>query len=348
MSLTVSTIATKLGLKYQGKDIEITGCNSLEEAKPNEISFLANPKYTKMLSTTQAGAVILEPQYAHLIKNCIISNNPYRDFARTIHFFAKNQGCFSGISDFSYIHPESEIATDVAIYPFVFIGAKTKIESGCTLYSGVYIGEECYIGANSTLYPNVALMAGTKIGKSVILHSGVVIGSDGFGFAQNVTLFEKIPQIGNVTIEDNVEIGANTTVDRATLGETRICKGTKIDNLVQIGHNVHVGENSILVAQVGIAGSSKIGKNVILAGQVGVSGHIKIGDNCKVGAKSGVNKSIKPNLEVSGYPVMEHKKFLRCATLQSKLPDIYNKIKKLESEIEHLQSLMNQKGDEND
>ena len=183
-------------------------------------------------------------------------------------------------------------------------------------------------------------MAGTGIGDRVVLHAGVVLGSDGFGFAQSRAGMEKFPQIGRVIVEDDVEIGANTTIDRAALGETRIGRGTKIDNLVQLGHNVQVGKNSIIVAQVGVAGSTVIGDRVILAGQVGVAGHLSIGDGCRVGAKSGIGKTLPPNTDVSGIPAIPHGTYLRAATTIPKLPDMARRIKQLEKELEKLQSLM--------
>lgn len=344
---TISRLAKQFDLYFQGQDQEITGCNTLEHALPNEISFLANPRYTSLLSSTQAGAVILHPDHADLYPNCLISKNPYRDFARIAQLFARPKGDYSGISDHAFIHPSSQIDSGVTIYPFVYIGANTHIQKGSTIFSGTYIGENCSIGQQCLLYSNVSILAESEIGQGVILHAGVVIGSDGFGFAQDDKSFEKIPQLGKVVIEDNVEIGANSTIDRATLGETRVCQGTKIDNQVQIAHNVHIGAHSILVAQVGIAGSSKIGNQVILAGQVGVGGHLTIGDNCRVGAKSGIHKSLKPNSDVSGYPATTHSHFLRTATLQTKLPEFHSRIKRLERIIEELQAQLAQGGNAN-
>ncbi|MCF8039539.1 MAG: UDP-3-O-(3-hydroxymyristoyl)glucosamine N-acyltransferase [Desulfohalobiaceae bacterium] len=337
MSWTTATVAAELGLEYKGTDQTLTGCNTLEKAGPSEISFLANSRYKHLAAATRAGTVILSPEHQDLVEECILSQNPYLDFARAVRLFAGSQEKFQGQSESAFVHPEARVHAEATLYPFVYVGSGARIEAGTVCFSGVYIGEDCRIGPDCRLYPQVTLMAGTVLGREVILHPGVVLGSDGFGFAQGDSLLEKIPQIGRVVIEDRVEIGANTTIDRAALDETRIGAGTKIDNQVQIGHNVQVGENSIIVSQVGISGSCKLGNNVILAGQVGLAGHIEIGDNCRVGAKSGVGKSLEPGTDVSGIPAFEHRKYLRSAGLYTRLPELYKRLKKLESEIKRLQ-----------
>ncbi len=342
----LSKLAQYLKRDFKGKDVEIRGCNTLMDAKEDEISFLSNPKYVKYLALTRAGAVVLGPEYAERT-NCsiIISENPYLDFAKIVSLFAKEQGEFQGISDGSFIHKEAIIGENVTIYPHVYIGPRAKIGDNTTIFSGSYIGEDVSIGKECLIYPNVVIMGGCVIGNKVILHPGVVIGSDGFGFAMENGVREKFPQIGRVVIEDNVEIGANTTVDRASLGETRIGRGTKIDNQVQIGHNVIIGENSVIVAQVGIAGSTRIGNNVILAGQVGIAGHVKITDGVIIGAKSGVGKDINKTGVYSGIPVMEHSKFLRLSSLLPKLYDIYREFKKLKKEVLEIKQSLKNKGD---
>ncbi|MFP4212489.1 MAG: UDP-3-O-(3-hydroxymyristoyl)glucosamine N-acyltransferase [Desulfohalobiaceae bacterium] len=342
---TLSTLATRLQREYQGRDLEIIGCNTLEQASTRELSFLAQPRYTKQLQKTRAAAVILRPELAHLYPEAILSPDPYLDFARAAQIFARPQGSFQGISQLSYIDPSASLEPGVTVYPFVYIGAKARIGQDSTLFSSVYVGEDCRIGSSCTIYPNASLMARTVLGNNVILHAGTVLGSDGFGFAQHEQGLEKIPQTGKVVVEDGVEIGANSSVDRATFGETRIGRGSKLDNQVQVGHNVHIGENCVLVAQVGVAGSTRLGNQVVLAGQVGVGGHLSVGDGCRVGAKSGVNKSLPAGSEVSGYPAMEHSKFLRLAVLKSRLPEMHAKIKKLESELKELHGLLNPGGD---
>ncbi|MFW6323706.1 MAG: UDP-3-O-(3-hydroxymyristoyl)glucosamine N-acyltransferase [Desulfovibrionales bacterium] len=334
MKIRIHDLAQTLGLTYQGDgDCEISGVNTLDEAGPLDLSFLANPKYRDQLSTTAAGAVVVDKDNASLAETALISATPYLDFARAVQLFAKPQGSFTGQSPLASIHPEAEVHEDATVYPFVYVGARAKVGAGVTLFSGVYIGEDSVIGPSCTLYPNCTIMAGTELGEKVVLHPGAVVGSDGFGFAQAGGGFEKFPQIGRTVIEDRVEIGANTTIDRAALGETRVCRGTKIDNLVQLGHNVTIGENGILVAQVGIAGSTKVGKNAVLAGQVGVAGHLEIGDNCRIGAKSGLNRSLPAGTDASGIPAMEHRKFLKVAALLGKLPQIVRRLTNLERTV---------------
>ncbi|SDN67144.1 UDP-3-O-[3-hydroxymyristoyl] glucosamine N-acyltransferase [Desulfonauticus submarinus] len=335
--MLLSEIAAKLNLEFKGKDKEIRGVNTLEDAREDEISFLANPKYLSLLEKTKAGAIILNPDLSSKVETALLSSNPYLDFARTVQLFAKPQGCFSGQSDLAFIHPTAKVHPTANIYPFVFIGAEAQIGAKTTIFPGVYVGEKVKIGTDCVIYANVCLLAESKIGSKVIIHAGSVIGSDGFGFAQSQTGLEKFPQVGRVVIEDEVEIGANTTIDRAALGETRIGKGTKIDNLVQIGHNVKIGQNSILVAQVGIAGSTSIGNQVILAGQVGIAGHLTIGDGCRVAAQSGVGKDLPPKTDVGGSPAMPHKLFLRSSVIIPKLPELQKKIRYLEKKIVELE-----------
>ncbi len=329
-------MAARLQRDYQGQDLEITGCNTLEAASAEELSFLAQPRYAELLQKTRAATVILKPELAHLYPDAILSPDPYLDFARVAQLFARPQGSFQGHSELAHIDPSAHLESGVTVYPFVYIGAEAKIGAHSTLFSGVYVGEGCQIGESCTLYPNVSLMSKTVLGKQVIVHPGSVLGSDGFGFAHHQQGLEKIPQTGKVVVEDQVEIGANCSIDRATFGETRIGRGCKLDNQVQVGHNVHIGENCVLVAQVGIAGSSRLGNQVVLAGQVGVNGHISLGDGCRVGAKSGINRSLPAGCEVSGYPAMEHRKFLRVAALQSRMPELHSKLKRLEAEVANL------------
>ena len=338
--MLLSELATQLELTLVGDDREISGVNTLADAGPTEVAFLANPKYRGQLETTRAAAVIIGPEDASEVNTALVCETPYLAFARAVQLFAVPQGSFSGQSELSFIHPEAEVHESVTIGPNVFIGAGARIEADTILFPGCYVGEECRVGTGCTLYPNVVLMAGTRIGDRVLLHAGVVLGSDGFGFAQAAHGMEKFPQIGRVVVEDDVEIGANTTIDRAALGETRIGRGTKIDNLVQLGHNVQVGADSIIIAQVGVAGSTVIGKRVILAGQVGVAGHLNIGDGCRVGAKSGIGKNLPPNTDVSGIPAMPHGTYLRASTTFPKLPEMARRIKKLEKELERMQALV--------
>jgi len=343
MSFLLSELAHKLGCEHKGGDIRIQGCNTLEQARPEEISFLANPRYAPQLETTSAGAVVLTPEYSDRYPVCLVTSNPYLDFAKIMRLFGGVEERSSGISEHAHIDPDARVEENVAIYPFVFIGPRTIIHSGSTLHSGTVVERDCQIGRDCRLFPNVTLMAGTSLGDRITLHSGVVLGSDGFGFAQSETGLEKVPQLGRVIVESDVEIGANSTIDRGTLGETRIGQGTKIDNQVQLGHNVSIGRNSILVAQVGIAGSTTVGEKAILAGQVGVAGHLSIGSGAQIGAKTGIHRNVKPGDQVSGYPAMDHKDFLRYAGIRSKLPEMHNRLKRLESECERLRTELERK-----
>lgn len=342
--MLLSEIASRLGLTLQGKDLEITGVNTLAEASASELSFLANPKYAPQLETTGAGAVLVSADQALASKPCLISAHPYLDFARSVQLFAKPQGSFEGISPLAFVHEAARIDPSAAVAPFVYIGPGAQVDAGARIFSGSYIGEDCSIGEDTIIYPNCSLMAGTLVGKRVILHAGTVLGSDGFGFAQAASGMTKFPQIGRTVIEDDVEIGANTTIDRAALGETRVGHGTKIDNLVQLGHNVRVGRNCIIVSQVGIAGSTTLGDGVVLAGQVGVAGHLNLGDGCRIGAKSGVGKDVPPRQDLSGIPVMPHGSFLRASAIMPKLPEMKRRLGRLEKELAALREELANKG----
>lgn len=333
----LSEIATKLGLALGAEldpDKLIVGVNTLEDAGPDELSFLANPKYASFLKQSKAGVVILHSQHAANIPNVLVSENPYLDFARCIGLFAKVEGEFEGISPLASIDAGATLGSGCTVYPFVFVGPRAKIGSGCKLFPGCYVGEDVEIGENSTLYPNCTIMAGAKIGSNAIIHAGVVLGSDGFGFVPGAGGIEKIPQIGSVHIGNNVEIGANTAIDRAALGKTMVGNGSKLDNLVQIGHNVRIGENCLLVSQVGIAGSTHVGNGVILAGQAGLSGHLQVGDGVTVGPQAGVSRNIKAGQTVSGSPAMPKQEYLRSSVILPRLPELLTRIRKLEATIE--------------
>lgn len=340
---TLAEIADFLGERYQGENITITGLNTLEEANSSELSFLANPKYIKQIATTKAGAVIVHADHANDVKNAVISENPYFSFARCMGLFAEKEGFFEGVSELASIHPTASIGENCTIYPFVTIGAHAKIDDNCTLFSGVYIGEYCELGENCTLTPNCVLMSHTHLGDNCYLQPGVVLGGEGFGFVRTDFGIQKIPQIGHVNIADNVEIGANTTIDRAALSKTSIGKHTCIDNLVQIGHNVQIGEECLIISQVGIAGSTKIGNKCTLAGQVGVSGHLHIHDNVTIGPQGGVSKDIAENSVVSGSPTMDYNTYMRHSILQPKIPELFKRVTALEKQIAKLEQELDSK-----
>ncbi len=336
-TLRLSDIAGRLGLTLQGEDAEVIGVNTLENASPDEISFLANPRYTDQLATTKACAVIVSEEHAGHVRRALVSQNPYQDFGRVLELFARPQGSFSGISPLAFIHPEAQLDNDVTVYPFAYIGPRSRIGSNTSIFPGVYIGEGCRIGQHSILYPNVVLMAGTHIGDRCILHSGCVLGADGFGFARTPQGIQKIPQVGRVSVENDVEIGANSAIDRAVLDATHIHAGTKIDNLVQIGHNVQIGQNCFIVSQVGISGSTHVGANCTFAGQVGIAGHLHIGDNVTIGPKSGVAKNIPSDVVVGGIPTVDQRTYMRTLALMPQFPDLFKRISKLEKELEKIQ-----------
>lgn len=312
--MKLSQIADALHLSFEGEDCEITGLNTLKDAKEGELSFLSDSKYEKDLENTRASAVILHPSKASLLPNGVIalsSDEPYLMLAHVSKYFAKP-------IQSSTVPPS--IGKNTTVYPTAHIENGAKIGEGCTIMSGVYVGTDAVIGNNVILYPNVSVYRDCVLGNDVIIHSGTVIGSDGFGFAHTkMGEHVKLYQNGNVVIEDDVEIGSNTTIDCAVFGTTLIKRGAKLDNLIQIGHNCIVGEYSIMVSQSGLAGSTTLGRNVVMGGQSATAGHLTIAPFTTLAARSGVTKSITEKGVYSGFPLMEHKLWLK---LQGKLAKI--------------------------
>lgn len=319
-------------------EIEITGVAGIKEAREGEITFLANSKYESYLATTRASAVIADSEEGSP-KPVIKVSNPYLAFLKVMSLFSEGYAdrFARGVHPTAIVAKSARIAADVSIGAYCFVGedvvlgARTRILPLVCILDGVKIGEDCLI------YPQVTVREHCLVGDRVILHSGVVIGSDGFGYAKDGEVNRKIPQIGIVQIEDDVEIGANAAIDRATTDVTLIKRGVKIDNLVQIAHNVVVGEDSILAAQVGVSGSTQLGRNVVLAGQAGLVGHIHIGDNAMVGAQGGVTKSIPANTRVSGYPAREHGSARKIYALIARLPELFKDMRQLAKRIEALE-----------
>ncbi|MEW5774013.1 MAG: UDP-3-O-(3-hydroxymyristoyl)glucosamine N-acyltransferase [Thermodesulfobacteriota bacterium] len=343
--MLLSRLAEALGLELRGEDREVCGVNTLEAAGPDQVSFLANPKYTGLLAATRAAAVIVDEAHASAAAAALVSANPYLDFARALTLFARPQGCLEGRSELAFIHPEARVAEDATVYPFAFVGARAEVGPGCALFPHVYVGEDCVLGPGCVLHPGAALMAGTRLGARVLVGPGTVLGSEGFGFAQDAGGRMKIPQVGVVEVGDDVEFGANTAVDRAALDKTRIGSRCKIDNLVQVGHNVVVGDDSVLVAQVGISGSTKVGRGVVMAGQVGVAGHISIGDGAIIGPKSGVPHDVPAGKRVGGIPVMDEGLYMRNLALAPKLPDLARRVRRMEKDLEELKELLRKGGE---
>jgi UDP-3-O-[3-hydroxymyristoyl] glucosamine N-acyltransferase len=319
---------------------------AIEEARVGEITFIANPKYLPKLGGTHASAVIVSKEVTQADRPLLCVTNPYLVFAKILTLFSHKPYQPKGIDSNAWISPTAKLGKDLTLYPFVYIGDRCSIEDRVTLYPGVYVGEGSSIGEDSILYSNVSIYSGTVIGKRVILHSGVVVGSDGFGYVKEGKKNVKIPQVGSVEIEDDVEIGANTTIDRAALGKTIIQRGVKIDNLVQVAHNVAIGEDSIIVAQVGISGSTKIGSNVTLAGQVGVVGHIEIGDNVMVGAQAGVTRDLAADQGYVGSPALPHREFLRAITVFPKLPEMRKTLIEIEKRLKKIEETLSSRGKE--
>ncbi|MCX8109976.1 MAG: UDP-3-O-(3-hydroxymyristoyl)glucosamine N-acyltransferase [Syntrophorhabdaceae bacterium] len=315
--------------------IIISGISGIEEAKKGDITFLVQAGYERYIDTCQASAIIVSSAYADRFKdkNLIVVQNPQLAYIKVAGLFDLNKNKEPGISPLAIISKDAEIAPDAAISPFVYIGQGVKIGRGVWIHPFVYIGDGASIGEDTIIYPGVTIYNRTEIGKRVIIHGGSIIGADGFGYMWDGEGHRKIPQLGKVVIEDDVEIGANVTIDRASLDKTVIKKGTKIDNLVQIAHNVTIGENSIIVAQVGIAGSSKIGRNVVLAGQVGVRDHVVIGDNVRAGGQTGITKDVKAGSSVSGTPHMPHKEWLKLQAQLKRLPELFERMKKIEERL---------------
>ena len=345
--MKLSELANALGMELAGADSEFTGLNTLENATETEVSFLANPKYGHFLSTTRAVAVIVAREFAGSVKTALISGNPYFDFARAGSFFDRKQGCFQGIDPLAAIDPTATLGENCTVYPHAFIGPNAFLGSNTEVFPGAYVGENATLGKNCRILPNAVIMAGVTLGDGCVVKPGAVLGTDGFGYVLVAGEMQKIPQIGTVTIADGVHIGANTCIDKATLGSTSVGKDTKIDNLVQLGHNVQVGEQCFIISQVGVAGSARIGNRVTLAGQVGVAGHLHIGDGVTVGPQSGIAKDIPADTIGGGSPFMPEKTFMRSLVLAPRLPEIFQRVKKLEKELEELKSLLHNDTKEN-
>lgn len=315
---------------------EITGAAGISDAGEKDITFLSGPKFIKELKRSKAAAVLVKDFVAELDQPQVRIDNPRLAFARLLgHFYGKrNQN--KGISSNAFVSGEADIGPDVTIYDFAYISDKTRIGRGTTIFPGVFVGESCSIGEDCTIYPNVTIRENIFIGNRVIIHPNAVIGADGFGYVFDKGRHYKIPQVGNVRIEDDVEIGAGTTIDRATTGTTVIGEGTKIDNLVQVAHNVRVGRNVILVAQVGIAGSSFIGDGVMIGGQSAIADHTDIESGTMLGARSGVFGKVERGV-YSGAPAIPHRDWLKATAIFARLPELKKRIEELEEKLRQMQ-----------
>jgi UDP-3-O-[3-hydroxymyristoyl] glucosamine N-acyltransferase len=333
VKLTVAELAELVGGKVVGDpDRMIEGVGKIETARPSEVTFLANPRYTPYLSRSKAGAVLVPPGTKVVGPTLVEVKNPYLAFLTLLERFSpKETWTETGVHPTAVLEEGVELGPEVAIGAFCFIGRATQIGARTVLFPHVVVGPECRIGDDCRIYPRTTLRERVRIGNRVVIQPGAVIGADGFGFVPDTGEYRKIPQIGTVVIEDDVEIGANTTIDRATMEETRVGAGTKLDNLIQVAHNVVIGKNCVIAAQTGISGSTRIGRDVRVAGQVGFVGHISVGDGAQVGAKSGVGRNIPSGGVFSGHYARPHSLWRRIEACMARLPDLFRRVRALES-----------------
>ena len=336
-SWSLKELALRVKADLVGKDCPITGAAPIENARLGEITFLAHRRFESGLDRTQASAVVLQKLPSDTQKRSfLVTPNPYLTFARILELLYPHTHP-KPLPGGGIVAPTAQVSPEGVLFPLTYVGERSQIGRGTLLYPGVYVGEDCVIGESCVLYPHVSIMNRCRIGDRVIIHGGAVVGSDGFGYAMEKGERVKIPHVGIVKIEDDVEIGAGTTIDRATLGETVIGTGTKIDNQVQIAHNVTVGPHSVLIAQVGISGSSRIGKGVILAGQVGIAQGMTLGDGVVVGPKSGVGQDVEAGEQIMGYPALPVSIWRRSVMSVKELPKLRRKVAELERRLKELE-----------
>lgn len=341
MQFTAEQIAAFLGGEIVGDaTVSVSNLAKIEEGTPGTLTFLSNPLYTQYIYTTQASIALVrrdfEPEKP-VTPTLIKVDDPYTCLTRLLELVEQARGQKSGIEEPSHIALSAQVADDVFVGAFTYIGERAVVGSGCKIYPQVYIGDDVVLGNNVILYPGVKVYHGCRIGNNCIVHAGAVIGSDGFGFAPQADgSYKKIPQIGIVILEDDVELGANTTIDRATMGATVIRRGVKLDNLVQIAHNVEVGAHTVMAAQVGVAGSTKIGEQCMFGGQVGIAGHRHVGNRVIVGAQSGIPNDVKDNMEIMGYPAVPKVEFARQTVHIKRLAQLNQTVKELQQQINEL------------
>lgn len=342
MEFKAEQIAAFIGGKVEGDpNASVHTFAKIEEGKKGAISFLSNPKYTHYIYATESSIVIVneDVEFENPVSTTLIRvKNAYESIAKLLQLYESSRPKKRGIDSKASIASSATIGNDCYVGAFACIGENTVIGNGCEIHPHAVIGDNCTLGDGCKIFPNTTIYEGCKLGNSVTVHAGSVIGADGFGFAPNADGYDKIPQIGIVTIEDNVEIGANTCVDRSTMGSTIIRKGVKLDNLVQVAHNVEIGENTVMSAQVGIAGSTKVGKWCMFGGQVGLAGHITVGDKTFLGAQSGVPGNLKGGESLIGTPPMPPRNYFKSQAIFRRLPEIYKDINDLKKEVERLKN----------
>ena len=342
MEFTAKQIADFINGKVEGDaNAAVNTFAKIEEGVPGALSFLSNPKYTHYIYSTKSSIVLVnndvvleEPVHTTLIR----VDNAYECIAKLLQLYQASMPVKKGIDPLAFVSPTAKVGEDCYVGAFAYIGDNAVLGNGTQVFPHAYIGDNVKVGAKCLIKPNVTVYHGCVIGDNVTIHAGSVIGADGFGFAPNSDGYDKIPQIGIVTIEDNVDIGANTCVDRSTMGSTIVRKGVKLDNLVQVAHNVEIGENTVMSAQVGIAGSTKIGAWCMFGGQVGIAGHSTIGDKTFLGAQSGVPGKIKGNETLIGTPPMEPKAYFKSQAIFRRLPELYKQVASLQKQLDELKN----------
>lgn len=344
MEFTAAMIAGILNGTVEGDpETKLNTVARIEEGTPGALSFLSNPKYEPYLYTTGASAVLVKNDFTpskEVTATLIRVDDPYQALARLLAFYEQVRPAKKGIHSSAVIDEKASVGRDVFIGACTVISENAVIGDGCSLHPQVYIGENVKIGKNCTLHPGVKVYRDCVIGNDCTIHAGAVVGADGFGFAPvSDSNFMKIPQIGNVIVEDNVEIGSNACVDRATMGSTIIRKGVKLDNLIQVGHNCEIGENTVIAAQSGLAGSTRVGRNCMFGGQVGLAGHLTIADGVKIGAQSGIMSTVtEENAVLLGYPATDSRQFLRSVAYIRKIPEISSRVDALVKTVESLKN----------
>lgn len=348
MQFSALQIAAHINGRIEGNpDAKVSSVAKIEEAGEGQLSFVANPKYQEYIYRTKATILIISEDLnisGTVSPTLIRVKDAYDGFASLLQLYNAMiaRGVRKGVEQPSHISETAQVGKDVYIGAFSYIGENSRIEDNVQIFPGSYIGNNVVIGAGSRIFPGVKIYDESVIGKNVIIHAGTVIGGDGFGFApQPDGSYKKIPQIGYVIIEDDVEIGANTTIDRATLSTTIIRKGAKLDNLIQIAHNVEIGENTVIAAQTGVSGSTRVGKGCMIGGQVGIVGHIQLADGTRINAKSGLSKSIEtPNMALNGAPAFEYRNSLKSQAIYRNLPELQQRVSQLEEELKSLNAAL--------
>lgn len=342
MEFQAKDIAALLGGTVEGDpEATVSNVSKIEEGKPGTLAFLANPKYEHYIYTTGATIVLVNEDFKPL-RPCpctlVRVKSAYDAIATLLQMFESMKPKPVGIEQPSYVSESATLGENPYVGAFAYVGRDARIGNNVKIYPQAYVGDGVTVGDGTVIYAGVKVYAGCVIGKNCILHSGAVIGADGFGFVPEGDYYKKIPQIGNVVLEDNVEIGANTCVDRATMGATRICEGVKLDNLIQIAHNVVIGRNTVIAAQSGVAGTAKVGENCVFGGQVGIIGHLEIGDGTQIAAQSGITNNVAKGSVLRGSPAFDLPYYQKCYVVFRKLPELYSQLRDLQKEVKDLKA----------